>query len=218
MKNHWIGALIGAGIVRAGCLAIAMGPTKDIRGVNIVQSQPTSRPAETGLRIAVAFTGGHDTDPRDHGRPVALIAAALNVPPDVFRKVFSGVTPAPGGRRPDPVQVRANKDILLGGLGPYGVTNDRLDNVSNYYRYNPAGGQLWRTTPAAAYATVRDGVVTGVTITNPGSGYSSPPDVSLQGIPKVSLKAAISFSTDLRKNGAIKEITVGRTSGPDNTP
>ena len=34
-------------------------------------------------RIPVQFTGGHDTDPVDQGRPVVLIAAALGVEPEI---------------------------------------------------------------------------------------------------------------------------------------
>jgi hypothetical protein len=41
------------------------------------------------------------------------------------------------------------------------------------------GEELWKTVPATACATVRDGLITGFTITNPGSGYSSEPHVSV---------------------------------------
>ena len=34
----------------------------------------------TDSKVAVTFSGGHDTDPKDHGRPVVLVAAALGVP------------------------------------------------------------------------------------------------------------------------------------------
>src|SRR5581483_6178092 len=46
----------------------------------------------------VVFSAGHETDPRDGGRPVALIAAALGVKPEVFRAAFRGVTLARDGR------------------------------------------------------------------------------------------------------------------------
>src|SRR5205823_915861 len=110
-------------------------------------------------RVAVRFTGGHETDPQDHGRPVALIAAALGVPAEVFRAAFRNVRPAPAGQEPEPGQVRQNKEALLRALGPYGVTNERLDTVSNYYRYNRSRGEMWPTAPATADATVRNGVV-----------------------------------------------------------
>ena len=55
----------------------------------------------TGLtRAPVVFSGGHETDPRDRGRPVILIAAALGVPADVFRAAFTHVHPPPQGRAP----------------------------------------------------------------------------------------------------------------------
>lgn len=167
-----------------------------------------SVPADGVTRLAVTFTGGHDTDPRDHGRPVALVAAALGVAPEVFQKAFSHVTPASGGREPEPEQVRKNKQALLSRLGPLGVTNERLDQVSNYYRYRADRGELWRTTPATAYATVRDGVVTGITITDAGSGYSSPPHVSIEGKPEVKAAATLAFGKDLTTNGSVKEITL----------
>lgn len=50
-----------------------------------------SRAAET--IVPVTFSGGHEIGKNDYGRPVALIAAALEVEPEVFREAFSGVTP-----------------------------------------------------------------------------------------------------------------------------
>ena len=107
--------------------------------------------AET--KLPVTFSGGHETDPKDHGRPVVLVAAALGVKPDVFRKAFSGVTPA-RGRGPTGEEARRNKEALLKVLAPYKVTNERLDEVSDYYRYRPQKGELWPTTSAKAYAVV----------------------------------------------------------------
>jgi hypothetical protein len=157
---------------------------------------------------AVTFTGGYETDPVDHGRPVVLIAAALKVPSEVFRKAFSNVKPAGPGQEPEPAQVRLNKQTLMRSLGPYGITDERLNEVSNYYRYSSSKGEMWRNTPATAYATVRDGVVTGFTMTNPGSGYSSPPKISVAGMPDVAATATLSFGTDFKTNGSIKEITL----------
>src|SRR5205085_868897 len=127
-------------------------------------------------RLPLTFSGGYETDRRDGGRPVVLIAAALKVPDEVFRETFTHVTPA-RGREPEEAQVRLNKQALMRGLGPYGVTDERLNEVSNYYRYNGSKGQMWRNAPAAGYATVRDGVVTGVVVTDGGAGYSSEPTV-----------------------------------------
>ena len=82
-------------------------------------------------KIQLVITGGHETDPRDRGRPVILIGNALGVTPEVFREAFSHVKPAPGGEQPDPAQVQRNKAALLKALGPYRVTNELLDRVSN---------------------------------------------------------------------------------------
>lgn len=181
--------------------------------------QPARQPAAARLQgnaeVAVTLTGGYDTDPRDHGRPVVLIAAALNVPSDVFRKAFSGVTPARGGEEPQDAQVRLNKQALLRVLGPYGITNDLLDSVSNYYRYSSSRGQMWRNAPASATAIVRNGIVTGFTITNPGAGYSSPPEISVPGAPDLKAQAVLSYGTDFKTNGSIKEITIAPATPAD---
>jgi hypothetical protein len=92
---------------------------------------------------------------------------------------------------------------------PYGVTDDRLNAVSNYYRYRRGAGKMWRNSPAKAYAIVRNGLVTSVTITDAGSGYSSPPVMSLPGMTAVNLSATLSFGTDFARNGSIKEIKAG---------
>jgi len=173
-------------------------------------AQPSPGTAQdTESKVPVTFSGGYETVGEDRGRPVILIAAALNVSPEVFRKAFSGVHPAQRDGGPTPDEARANKRVLMDALSPYGVTDERLNTVSNYYRYNRSRGEMWRNTPATAYATVRNGVVTGITITNAGSGYSSPPQVSLSEMPNVTLTATLSFGTDFDKNGSIKEIKVG---------
>src|SRR5438046_5515780 len=91
----------------------------------------------------VTITGGHDLGPQDHGRPCALIAAALGVKTEVFREAFGGVTPA-RGRGPSGEEARRNKEALMRVLQPHGVTNERLDEVSNYYRFRPQNGELWK--------------------------------------------------------------------------
>jgi len=158
--------------------------------------------------IPLTIAGGHETDPRDHGRPVVLIAAALGVPAEVFREAFSHVRPAPAGTEPDPAQVDRNKSALLGAVGRYGVTNERLDRISDYYRYRPGGGRLWPTTPAAGYAIVRDGAVVSVVVTEPGAGFSSPPAVSAPGHPEITLEAKLAYGADLKKNGSVTSIAV----------
>jgi hypothetical protein len=171
----------------------------------------TAAPSDPGVtQVPVTFSNGHDTDPRDHGRPVVLIGNALKVTPEVFRQAFSGVHPAQRDGGPTDAEARANKRVLMDALSPYGVTDDRLNQVSNYYRYRRDKGQMWPTVPATGYATVKDGVVTGFVVTNPGSGYSSPPDIAVQGMPDVHATATLSFDTDFSKNGAVKEITLAK--------
>jgi hypothetical protein len=164
-----------------------------------------ARAAET--KIPLTFSGGHDIGPNDHGRPVALIAAGLGVEPDVFRKAFSGVTPSRNGP-PSGDLARRNKAALMKVLGPHGVTNDRLDEVSNYYRFQPQRGRIWPTTPAEAYATVEDGKIKQIVVTNPGSGYCTPPSATVQGFESVPLDVTLRFDKDLKKNGAIGSIEV----------
>jgi len=164
----------------------------------------TSAAAEPS-KVPLVFSGGHETDPKDRGRPVVLVAAGLGVTPDVFREAFSGVTPA-RGRGPTGEEARRNKDALMKVLKPHGVTNDRLDEVSNYYRYRPQDGEMWPTTEAKGYALVADGKVQKFVITEPGSGYSSPPEVAVQGMKGVRAKAALQFSKDLKKNGVVASV------------
>ncbi len=164
-------------------------------------------------RVPVVFSGGHETDPRDGGRPVVLIAAGLGVAPEVFREAFSHVRPAPAGREPEPGQVRQNKAALLTALGKHGVTNEKLDTVSNYYRYVPGRGALWPTTPAVAYALIRNGAIIGYDVTSGGSGYSSPPTVSVPNVKGAKPKVELSFGKLLESNGAISAITVPQEKG-----
>jgi hypothetical protein len=163
--------------------------------------------AATPARISVAITGGYDTDPRDGGRPVALVAGALGVPPEVFREAFSHVKPAPAGQEPDPAQVQLNKAALLQVLGPYGITNERLDAVSDHYRFNGSAGETWPRTPATATAIVTNGVITGFTITNAGSGYTSTPAVVISGS-DATATATIRYGADFNTNGSLTAITL----------
>ena len=157
--------------------------------------------------LPLEFSGGHDIGKNDYGRPVSLIAAALGVKPDEFRKAFSGVTPAKGGP-PSGDEARKNKDALMKVLAPLGVTNDRLDEVSNYYRYQPQRGELWKTTSAKGHALVEEGKVKKVVITEPGSGYSSSPKVTIKGMEGIPLKTTLHFDKDFRKNGSVESIEV----------
>lgn len=155
----------------------------------------------------VVFTGGYETDSRDGGRPVKLIAAALDVKAQVFRDAFSGVTPAQGGG-PTHSEAQANKKVLMDALGKHGVTNDRLDEVSNYYRYRPQAGEMWTHTPCKAKATIKDGKVIGIEIIDAGSGYLSAPSATIKGFEDVQLNVELDFNTNLKTNGRISSITI----------
>jgi hypothetical protein len=173
-------------------------------GMSSAQSAQTSVANE----LAVTIAGGFDTDARDHGRPVALVAAGLGVPADVFREAFSHVRPAPAGEAPDPDQVRRNKDALLNALSQYGVTNDWLDKVSNYYRYDRHRGETWRHSAAKIVAILDRDVVTGFKILEPGSGYTSPSTITVPGHPEVVARVTLTFSRDLKKNGSISTLMI----------
>ncbi len=45
-------------------------------------------------------------------------------------------------------------------------------------------------------------------VTEPGSGYSTPPTATVQGMEKVRLTVKIQFNKDLKKNGAVGSIEV----------
>ncbi len=158
----------------------------------------------------LTFSGGHDIGKHDHGRPCVLIAAALGVKTEVFREAFGGVTPAKDGR-PTAEEARKNKEALLAVLGPHEVTNERLDEVSDYYRYRPQKKELWTHREAVAHAVVKDGKVR-VVVTDAGAGYSTPPKVTVKGMAGVELVVTLLFDKDLKKNGSIKSIEV---KGPE---
>ena len=153
----------------------------------------------------IAFSGGHDTEPRDHGRPVILVASALAVPPEVFRDAFSHVHPAPQGTQPSPDEQRQNKAALLSRLAPYGVTNERLDEVSDHYR-RPDSGELWPTRPAKGYAVVIHGAISSFVVTDGGEGYTTSPTVTVPAYPAANGTAILSFSADFDKNGTVTRV------------
>ena len=173
-----------------------------------VHAQSVSAGAAT--HVPVVFSGGHDTDGRDRGRPVVLVAAALGVPPEVFRDAFSHVHPAgPSSGGPTDAEALANKKALMDALGRYGVTDERLNEVSNYYRYVRSRGELWPTKAAAAYAVVEKGVVTGYVVTNGGAGYSSEPTVSVPGIANAPApKVQLGFDKKFANNGSVTALTI----------
>jgi hypothetical protein len=159
--------------------------------------------AET--KVPVTFSGGHEIAKNDFGRPIPLMAAALGVKPEVFREAFSGVTPAKG-RGPTGDEARKNKGALLKVLGPYGVTNELMDEVANYYRFRPQDHELWPTTPAKAAAVVENGKIKKIVVLEPGSGYCSPPTVTVDGFPDAKFNVELSLSKELKKNGGVKSV------------
>ncbi|HVT79203.1 MAG TPA: hypothetical protein VHM90_00990 [Phycisphaerae bacterium] len=164
----------------------------------------TSAPAVT--LVPVTLTGGHETVGVDRGRPVILVASGLGVTPEVFRDAFSRVRPAPAGQEPQPAQVQANKKALLEALGKYGVTNDRLDEVSNYYRYPPGDAKLWKHVDAVIKAKVEEGKVTGFVVEKAGAGYTTPPTVRVDGFAEVQAEVVLHFGKDLPTNGTVAEV------------
>lgn len=187
-------------------LCVALGAT-GVVSASYAQTAPATGSESQETRVQLVFSGGYETDPRDGGRPVALVAGALGVPSEVFREVFRQVRPARGGP-PQPEQVRQNKAVLMNGLGKYGVTNERLDVVSNYYRYVPGRGNRWPTRPATGYAVVERGVVTRYVITDGGSGYCAPPTVTVPGYPDATAKVQLAFGPRFERNGSVSSVTV----------
>ena len=169
---------------------------------------PSESADVTGVRLPVVISGGHETDPRDHGRPVTLVAGGLGVSPEVFRDAFSRVHPVTPGSSPDQERARQNKSVLLATLGRYGVTNERLDAVSDYYRYQPGTGRLWPTRAAVITAFVKNGTVISFEVTDGGSGYSSPPSVSVPGARCGPVTVTLCHSQNLQKNGSIGSVTL----------
>jgi hypothetical protein len=205
MKPFSIRARIAIGAIGASALVAA--PVVALGGASGAGTA-TAATAVKGTVVTPRITGGHATDPRDDGRPVVLVAAALGVPTEVFRTAFASVTPAAAGAEPDPAQVLRNKAALLAVLAPYGVTNERLDAVSDHYRYQDGEGALWAHKAATARAVVRNGKLVSVTLLGGGAGYSSAPTVTVPGAPGAVVKAVVGYGTDLSGNGAVTTLKV----------
>lgn len=168
-----------------------------------LENQEASDVKET----SVVISGGHDTNPVDMGRPVSLIAGALNVPDEVFREAFSHVTPEDQGHlNPDTAQ--RNKAELLPRLEPYGVTNERLDEVTNYYRYPPQSTEIWPTEEANIIAKIQDGNIIGFDVIDGGAGYSSVPTVSVEGFGNVDVNIQVNYTQNFSTNGSIQSVTL----------
>jgi hypothetical protein len=159
-------------------------------------------------RIPAVISGGHETDPRDHGRPVVLVAGGLGVTPEVFRDAFSGVHPVAPGTLPDQARAQQNKTVLIAALGRYGVKNERLDTVSDYYRYQPGTGRLWPTKPASIIALVKNGEVISFEVTDGGSGYTSIPSISVPGAKCPPVAVNLLYGKDLCSNGSVGSVTI----------
>ena len=93
-------------------------------------------------------------------------------------------------------------------LKPHRVTIERLDEVSDYYRYKPQTGKLWKATPAEAYAIVEGGVIKKVVLTAAGSGYNSTPVATVEGVAKTELEVTLKFGKELETNGSIGSVEV----------
>lgn len=135
-----------------------------------------------------------------------LIAAALGVNAAVLREAFSRMRPACGGSEPSASRVRANKTVLRAAHAAHaahGVTNERLDTVSDYYRYTPGLNSLWTNRPAVASALVKDGAIIGYKLLHDGSGYTTPPVARVTGFPHAHPTVSLVFGTNLAANGSI---------------
>jgi hypothetical protein len=100
----------------------------------------------------------------------------------------------------------------MNALGKYGITNERLDTVSNYYRYMGSRGELWKNKPAAANALIKNGAIVGYEIIDGGSGYSSLPTITVANHPEALAKVELAFGRNLETNGAISSITISRAT------
>ncbi len=161
----------------------------------------------SAVSLPVTISGGHETDPIDHGRPVVLVAGGLGVTPEVFREAFSRVHPVEAGSYPNQERAQQNKTVLLGALAKYGITNQKLDAVSNAYRYKPGSGQLWPVKPAVIMAYVKNGAVISYEVIDGGAGYSSQPVLSVPGVRSGPVSVSLSFGQNLSSNGSITSVT-----------
>lgn len=110
--------------------------------------------------------------------------------------------------KPSDDEARKNKETLIKVLGPHKVTNERLDEVSNYYRFKPQDGELWKHADAKAHVVVEDGKIVKVVVDDAGSGYTTPPKVTVKGFETAAFNLTLLFDKDLKKNGSIKSIEI----------
>jgi hypothetical protein len=157
--------------------------------------------------VPVSLVGGFQIGADDYGRPVPLYASMLGVTPDVFRRAFSGVRPD-AAHSPTSARQQTNKSALMSVLGAYHVTNDQLDRVANYYRFNSAAGQTWPQRIARAEAVVKNGTITSIRVIDSGAGYTTAPTVVIAGFPSTTAVAHVVFTNDFATNGHIGAITM----------
>jgi len=157
--------------------------------------------------VPVSFTGGFAIGANDYGRPVPLYAAMLGVTPTVFRAAFAGVRPD-GAHAPTGAQQQANKAALMSVLAAYDVTNDRLDEVANYYRFDSSRGQTWPQRSAHAEAVVSGGRVIAIRILDAGVGYTQAPTATVPGYPNATLTASVAFTSSFATNGHVSAVTI----------
>lgn len=192
MRRHWAFTFLGVASVIVGTGCTTSGSTPARRDV-----------------VAVTFVGGFEIGPNDYGRPVPLYASMLGVSPAVFRRAFGGVHPD-AAHDPTNAQQQDNKAALMSVLAAYHVTNDELDRVANYYRFNSAVGQTWPHRPARAEAVVENGTVTSIRVLDGGAGYTTAPTVVIAGHPSVAAAARVVFTSSFATNGHIEAITLSR--------
>jgi hypothetical protein len=180
-------------------------------GTTVVALAGCASPAatETSARhvVPVTLVGGFVIGANDYGRPVPLYASMLGVSPAVFRRAFSGVYPD-AAHDPTSVQQQDNKAALMSVLAAYQITNDELDRVANYYRFNSVAGQTWPHRQARAEAVVENGRVTSIRVLDGGAGYTTAPAGVIAGQPSAAAVARVVFTTSFATNGHIGTITL----------
>ncbi len=163
----------------------------------------TAAGGKTTTTVPVTFSGGFELHSNDYGRPVPLYASMLGVRPSVFRRAFSGVHPDPN-HQPSGDDQEANKQALMGVLAPYGVTNDELDRVANYYRFDSTKSETWKHRAAKGVAVIKGGKVVSIRLTDAGVGYTYTPKLSIPGYTGALVSARVVFTKAFRTNGHLR--------------
>jgi hypothetical protein len=157
--------------------------------------------------VAVTVSGGFVLGADDYGRPVPLYASMLGVTPAVFRQAFAGVRPDTA-HDPSAAQQQTNKGALMSVLAAYDVTNARLDEVANYYRFDGTRGQTWPHRAARVEAVVSGGRVVSVRILDAGAGCTQSPTLTVPGYPATTLTATVEFTRSFATNGQVAAVAI----------